>query len=281
MREYVETVADAYNEFSRELLNKVDAGKSVHGTFEITDAHITILHNKRQQHHIISKRRKQSKRYIAAELLWYLSRSRRVDFIGKYANKWNTILNEHNEVESNYGYWMFSSDAGRQWQNVVSLLQRSPDTRRAQIMLSPNRSQLDAFNIKDLQCTIYLGFQVRDGELDMFTRMRSNDVVFGFGNDAPVFMTLQELMALQLGVKVGRYHHAADSLHVYINDIDRLDTESTAGTLFAEPTAADVKVFEWLTIYDNKTISPVKALELFKLTESNLFNSVYNLIGGE
>jgi hypothetical protein len=45
--------------------------------------------------------------------------------------------------------------------------------------------------------------------------MRSNDLVLGACYDVPAFTLMQEVMANDLGVKVGCYYHFANSMHVY------------------------------------------------------------------
>jgi thymidylate synthase len=45
--------------------------------------------------------------------------------------------------------------------------------------------------------------------------MRSNDLILGTALDVPAFTFLQELMALELGLELGYYHHTSNSLHVY------------------------------------------------------------------
>jgi thymidylate synthase len=58
-------------------------------------------------------------------------------------------------------------------------------------------------------------FILRRGLLDAIVVMRSNDVIWGLPYDMFLFTFLQEMMAVELGVDVGRYHHFAASLHLY------------------------------------------------------------------
>jgi thymidylate synthase len=45
--------------------------------------------------------------------------------------------------------------------------------------------------------------------------MRSNDAIWGVPYDIFLFSTFHEMMALQLGLDLGDYHHYAASLHIY------------------------------------------------------------------
>src|SRR5206468_2212365 len=68
---------------------------------------------------------------------------------------------------------------------------------------------------RDAACATSLQFLLRDGVLDAVLTMRSNDAVWGMPYDIFLFTFLQELMALELGVGLGAYHHFASSLHIY------------------------------------------------------------------
>ena len=68
---------------------------------------------------------------------------------------------------------------------------------------------------KDYPCTTAFSFLIRDGRLNMSTFMRSNDAWWGWPYDVWQFTTLQESMAIVLGVPVGTYTHHAASFHLY------------------------------------------------------------------
>ena len=58
--------------------------------------------------------------------------------------------------------------------------------------------------------------------------MRSQDAVFGMGNDAPCFSFIHEMMYNLLKrnypkLQYGKYFHIADSLHVYERHFEMLD----------------------------------------------------------
>jgi len=56
---------------------------------------------------------------------------------------------------------------------------------------------------------------IRDESLDAVVSMRSNDAVLGLPYDVFLFTFLQEMMAVELDLKLGAYHHFASSLHLY------------------------------------------------------------------
>ena len=76
---------------------------------------------------------------------------------------------------------------------------------------------------KDIPCTCTLQFILRDGKLNMFTSMRSNDAYWGLPHDIFCFTMLQEMVARSLGVELGIYKHVVGSLHLY--EISKKDAQ--------------------------------------------------------
>lgn len=98
---------------------------------------------------------------------------------------------------------------------VVDLLRRDPDSRQAVISLYDSDRDLGRTDVKDVPCTISFQFRIRDGELLMWTAMRSNDAVLGCPYDLGQFSLLHRAVAQALDVFVGTYSHTVGSLHLY------------------------------------------------------------------
>tara|TARA_Y100000593_G_C4302746_1_gene334215 strand:- start:1279 stop:2127 length:849 start_codon:yes stop_codon:yes gene_type:complete len=157
--------------------------------------------------------RKFNSDYAILEWLWYLQADSNVRNIGKLADIWNTIADENNEVESNYGFYLQD-----QWAWLIKELLCDSDTRRATAVI--NQPYHKSKNPKDYPCTQYIHFFIRDNLLHLGVSMRSNDAVFGFCNDVFTFSLFQQLMLNELNarganLKLGFYHHHAGSFHVY------------------------------------------------------------------
>lgn len=160
--------------------------------------------------------RKMPMRYAVGELAWYLSGSNKVKDISRFAKKWVEISDDGETNNSAYGYRIFSKFGFDQWEHVKALLKKDPNSRQAVIHIK------DANNIptKDVPCTVYLQFFIRDGKLNMSTHMRSNDIWMGVPYDMFSFCFLQMMMAMELGVEIGQYTHYAGSLHLYKRDYE-------------------------------------------------------------
>jgi len=180
--------------------------------------------------------RKLSVKYIKREFLWYLKGDRYDTSITEHASLWKGLINEDGGINSNYGQYI-----NKQFDNVIKTLQDDKDSRRASIMILSVDHLLSV--TKDYPCTYALNFRIRNNKLNMTVHMRSQDAVFGMGNDAPAFSFVQEMVFVALKsaypeLKMGEYFHFADSLHVYerhFEMVNRLltDAESTPDTFKA------------------------------------------------
>lgn len=140
------------------------------------------------------------------------------------AAKFGTVL-DHDQ----YGYHVtaYGPRVKVQLQFVLNELRRNPESRRACIMMLASSDQLvaeamaaNATNCEYL-CTYAFNFRVRQGSLDLNVSMRSNNYTTTVCQDVYVFSRLQEHVANQLGIPVGRYYHHAASAHVLPGERER------------------------------------------------------------
>lgn len=102
---------------------------------------------------------------------------------------------------------------------VIRELSTDGDTRRAQAVIWRND---DLFiESPDVPCTVMFGWAIRNGKLEMYTHMRSNDLWLGVPYDVIMMTRLQLTLAWALGVEPGPYYHTAASLHLYVDDLDK------------------------------------------------------------
>lgn len=159
---------------------------------------------------ISTKWRKWSNRYAVQEWDWYLSGDPSALVIGKKAKIWLQIMDENGNVNSNYGYqWK----RGDQLNYVIRELKDNPESRRASISIYDGKEH--HIYAKDTPCTQYINFYIYEDKLHMNVHMRSNDLVYGFCNDQYCFSKLQEMVAKELDLKIGKYFHFANNLHIY------------------------------------------------------------------
>lgn len=161
--------------------------------------------------------------YIRKELLWYLRGDPKDQSILKHASMWKSLVNDDGTINSNYGQYIFGEQ--NQFDVVFKTLSEDKDSRRASISILSERHL--KMQTKDVPCTYSINFRIRDNALNMSVHMRSQDAIFGMGNDAAIFSIVHEMMLNSLrrvypDLKYGNYFHIADSFHVYERHFDML-----------------------------------------------------------
>lgn len=203
--------------------------------------------------------------YIKHEFLWYLKGDRFDLSILEKAKMWGTLIDSDGGINSNYGQYIFFTQPGErcsQYDNVLQLLRKDRDTRRASIVILRREHLLNAQS-NDYPCTYVLNFRIRDNKLNMSVHMRSQDAVFGMANDAPAFSFIQEMIMMEMRktnypVDLGYYHHTADSFHIYERHFEMLEqliTDPHAETVDCPMMTADDP---WMlrNMHDKNVVKP-------------------------
>lgn len=124
--------------------------------------------------------------YVARELEWYKSKSLFVkDIPGGTPAIWEAVSSSKGEINSNYGWAIWSHENHNQYAFCATELIEKPDSRRAIMIYTRPSMQVD-FNrdgMSDFMCTNTVQYLIRDNQIHAVVNMRSNDVVFGFRND--------------------------------------------------------------------------------------------------
>lgn len=153
------------------------------------------------------------------ELMWYLSGDTKLDFIDYYVpGQFQKESDDQHKVRSGYGERLLSFNGINQLTNVIALLRGKESSRRAVIQLFDATDLTGPY--KSIPCTCTLQFIAREGRLNMFVSMRSNDAYIGLPHDVFSFTMLQELVARSIGLEVGEYKHCAGSLHLYEDNFE-------------------------------------------------------------
>ena len=173
--------------------------------------------------------------YAKREIEWYESQSLNVnDIPGGAPTIWKQCADVNGEINSNYGWMIYSKENGSQYNNCIWQLVNDPVTREACMIYNRPSMHIDATsNHKhDFCCTYAVQCflnDIKDGEghiadgymLDYQVFMRSNDAIFGFCNDACWHMYVFDKMIKDLSEKLGcpiyrgKLIWNTGSLHVY------------------------------------------------------------------
>lgn len=156
--------------------------------------------------------------YISRELEWYESMSLYVDDIpGGAPTIWKQVSSHAGKINSNYGWAIWSEENGSQYSKVLDELRANPLSRRAIMIYTRPTMHTDAFvdGMSDFMCTNSVQYMIRDGALNSYVQMRSNDAWAGYRNDYAWQKVVLEMLAAELEVPVGEIIWMVGSLHVY------------------------------------------------------------------
>ncbi len=170
--------------------------------------------------------RKHNYNYACGEFFWYLRGSRSLEEIMFYLKRMKDYSDDGVTLNSGYGERMFGhhKDFPNQWKNVVENLVADPDSRQGVITVH-YQHDLDKPS-KDVPCTLNMQFFIRNEQLHLILRMRSNDSYMGLIYDVFSFTLFQEMMLNELNtifkepLKMGTYVHNSGSMHLYDRDLE-------------------------------------------------------------
>jgi thymidylate synthase len=95
---------------------------------------------------------------------------------------------------------------------IVSYLKANPTSKRAIIdVWAENQRDLS----EKAECLVYLLFRESKDGLDLHIHMRANDAENKALLNFHIFSAIQQFVAKNLDLKVGKYYHFADSYHIY------------------------------------------------------------------
>jgi len=155
-------------------------------------------------------------KYLKRETAWYINADPMDLSIAEHAAQWGKIV-LNGKLNSNYGSYWFGKHGVK---HIARILQKDPMSRRAVIpMYGTDDDHMDE-DAKDVPCTIAIEFRLRNGRLNARAIMRSQDILWGMGNDLPTFSFLQEIIAVLLNAEVGTLTVSVGSFHVYESRIE-------------------------------------------------------------
>ena len=186
------------------------------------------------------------KKYVKAELDWYKSMD--LSIIGHEGIEsnptWQSCCtkDEKKEINSNYGWCVFSEENGSQYDNCLEVLKKDKTTRNAIIVYNRPSIYKDykRDGMHDMICTMYSHFFIRNNKLMMVHNMRSNDIRYGFicsdlAWNCFVYQNLYEdLKETYPDLEVGQIIWTSDSMHLYSRHFEALEKYFESKNQFGE-----------------------------------------------
>lgn len=175
-----------------------------------------------------------NKEYIEKEIGWYESMSLNIhDIYGSDREPpaaWQYAADPYGNINSNYGYLIYSDKFHGQYFKVAEELKMNPDGRRATMIY--NRPEIWSEYVSggksDFICTNAVAYYIRHGRLDCCVQMRSNDVVYGYKNDYAWQQYILSNLADDLDLEVGNMIWQVQNLHVYEKHFDLIKPKNYA-----------------------------------------------------
>jgi len=204
---------------------------SRNGPVLVAPGPVCTVYRKPAQRVMFSALRDANPFFHLMEALWMLAGRNDVDFVSRYNSRMAEFSDDGDSLHGAYGFrWrqFFSFD---QLKEVIALLRRSPETRRAVVGIwSPSgdlvaSEGIGGIDAKDVPCNTQVYFSPHNGVLDMTVMCRSNDIVWGaYGANAVHFSMLHEFVAGQAGMQVGTMYQFSNNYHAYRErpDVEKL-----------------------------------------------------------
>ena len=165
---------------------------------------------------------KPNREYQEAEVRWYDTLSLNLKELEKEYGKVPVIwkkyaANSKGDINSNYGYLVYSALNGTQYEYVLQELKQNPKSRRAtMVYTNPSmHTQYREHGKNDFVCTNAVTYYIKGTLIHAVVQMRSNDAVFGYINDLFWQRTVLRRLCKDLGYEEGQIVWQAQSLHVY------------------------------------------------------------------
>ena len=153
------------------------------------------------------------------EALWMLAGRQDARWLDQFVSDFSKRYSEDDgRLHGAYGYRWRNHFGADQLKEVVEILGEDPTSRQAVIQMWDSDSDLGVPGLLDRPCNTQIYLRIREDVLDLCVMCRSNDIVWGaYGANAVHFTLLQEYLAGQIGVGVGRFTQFSWNWHMYDN----------------------------------------------------------------
>lgn len=188
--------------------------------------HAIFAINNPRQRWVVSRYPGLNPAFAIVEVVWIMNGRNESAMI----NHWNPIYakfagkDEH--YHGAYGFRLRKHFGIDQLNQAYESLLNDPTTRQVVLQIWDSVADLPKEkgkpNAQDIPCNISSLLKLRNGKLEWFQILRSNDLFRGIPYNFVQFTCLQEIIAGWLNVEPGSYYHLSDSLHVYEETFDQI-----------------------------------------------------------
>jgi len=166
---------------------------------------------------IASKVRGMHPDFAIANTLWTLRGFDDIEMIGFYNQRASSFSDDGVTLAGALGRRLFRCDDSCPIRRAIDRLKEDTASRRAVVPIF-GLSDLSRSS-RDVPCSIAMQFLIRDKRLTAITFMRSQSAAMVLPYDLFLFTMIQEVVALELQLEIGEYHHVCGSAHLYEDEI--------------------------------------------------------------
>lgn len=226
----------AYLDLLQELVDESETGelnsdRTGVGTYSLF--HRTLRFNLQRGFPLLTTKRMGLKS-IVGELLWFISGSTNANVLKeKYGcTIWEEWKDEDGELGKIYGHqwrnfgaaseendgWFFGVTGFDQLKWLINEIKTNPTSRRLYVTAADPNSRYD----QALDCCHnYFQVVIKNGKLNLYFQMRSNDVFLGLPYNITSYAVLANMLALETGYDVGELVYSGVDVHLYQNHIEQ------------------------------------------------------------
>lgn len=198
-------------------LRHQESGRNIHKDTCAEELGLTMCIRNPAANLIASRSRAFNYRYMIAEMLWNITPTRNILPLSRVLPSITRFTADQHSGKHLVA-WAYGVDMYKGLLSVVKELRKADGSRRAVITIH-HPSEIASLIGGTPPCLTSVQWLEREGRLDQFVTMRSNDAWRGLPLDLYQFTTWQLFMAAALGLQVGEYHHYAASMHLYAADV--------------------------------------------------------------
>lgn len=243
-------VNKALSQGLRWLANRGVAEHSRYGDVIVSPCPVITCYNQPTERVLFSPERDANPFFHLMEAIWMLAGRDDIAFPQRFNKRFKEFSDDGEIAPGAYGYRWRKYFGYDQLDAVITELRANPNSRRAHIMMwDPGHGDFYRHEVVfsagdhgramqgtvDVPCNTNIYFRINDGRLDMQVNNRSNDIIWGaYGANAVHMSVLHELLALAVGVGVGRYYQASWNFHAYTNiyPVDRFQAMAEDADLY-------------------------------------------------
>jgi thymidylate synthase len=238
---------------------------------------------------IASRRPSMNPAFAIAEVVWIMAGRNDAAFLNFFNRTLPRYAGAGNTYAGAYGYRLRRHHGLDQLDRAYHALRNCGHTRQVVLQIWDAQEDFPAHDgtpaSPDVPCNIVSFLKIQGRSLEWTQVMRSNDLFRGLPHNIVQFTTLQEIIAGWLQVELGAFTLMTDSLHVYDNDADAVQSAvaippvESADSLSLLRDDSELAFGELARVVDQIIVETLSTKELFDLPSStNLPRAFLNML---